>query len=87
MIGVGLGLSFHLERKPKKAEIWEIFTIIIFCKKYDFYVLAYYSRHSDDKIMIDTSFDSAWSYGEIERSMKKIGCKMEEGWPVEYGSK
>ena len=65
MIGVGLGLSFRLMRKPKKVEICEIFPIIIFCEKYDFYVLVYYSPYSDDKIMIDTSFDSAWSCEDI----------------------
>ena len=59
LIGVSLGFSFRLMRKPKKAEIWEIFAIIIFCEKDDFYVSAYYSPHSDNEIMIDTSFDSA----------------------------
>ena len=87
MIGVGLGLSFHLERKPKKAEIWEIFTIIIFCKKYDFYVLVYNSPHSDDKIMIDTSFDSAWSCEDMKGLIEKIGGKMKVGCQVEVGSR
>ena len=87
LIGVSLGFSFRLMRKPKKAEIWEIFTIIIFCEKYDFYVLVYNSPHSDDKIMIDTSFDSAWSCEDMKGSIEKIGRKMKVGCQVEVGLK
>ena len=78
---------YRLVRKPKKAEIWEIFTIIISCKKYDFYVLVYYSPDSDDKIMIDTSLNSAWSCEDMKGSIEKIGRKMKVGCQVEVGSK
>ena len=63
-----------------------IFTIICFCKNYDFHVSVYYSPHTDDEIMIDTSFDSASSYEEIEGLIEKIERK-KVGWKAEDVSK
>ena len=51
-------LISRLEQTIKKGNLSDIHDNF-FCKKYDFYVSVYYSPHTDDEIMIDTSFDSA----------------------------
>ena len=56
-------------------------------KKYDFYMLACYSTHTDNRIMIDPSIDCTSSHGDVKGSIIKIGCKINPGDRVEAVSK
>ena len=59
----------------------------MFSKKYDFHMLACYSTHTDDRIMIDPAIDCALSHGYVKGSIIEIGCKMKPGDRVEAVSK
>ena len=45
------------------------------------------STHTDNRIMIDPSFDSASFHVDVKGSIIKIGCKMKPGYRVETVSK
>ena len=59
--------------KRKKSIILSKLAKNQFIVKLEFYVLVYYSTHTDDTIMIDISFDCVSSPEENEGSMNKIG--------------
>ena len=46
-------------------------------------MLACYSTHTDNRIMIDPSIDCSSSHDDVEGSIIKIGCKMKPGDRVE----
>ena len=59
----------------------------MFSKKYDFYMLACYSTHTDNRIMVDPSNDSTSSHSDVKGLIIKIGCKIKSGDRVEAVSK
>ena len=59
----------------------------MFSRKYDFYMLACYSTHTGNRIVMDPSIDCASSHGDVKGSIIEIGCKMKPGDWVEAVSK
>ena len=78
-IGTCLGVRLCLIIKLAKSKISSKSTKNQFIEKYVFYVLAYYTTHSNDTIMIYISFDCVSSPEENEVSMNKIGWVTKEG--------
>ena len=69
-----MGFDFAFRTIKKNGNLSDIHDNL-FCKNYDFHASVCYSPHTDDEIMIDTSFDSASSYEEIEGLTEKSSVK------------